>query len=510
MPGDISHGLGIIGTIAKEVADVKIIDNNSNNKTHSIDQLVTSIGAFKPDIIGFHVHANNIFRTKNLIEKIKSKFPEICLLGGGLHTYAQPQEVADIGMNIVAIEEADLTIMPLLSALETCTILNGTFCISNDLSDKLAKIPGLLFFNNDSGKWISSGKPEYIKDLDALPFIDHELFNLEDYIHSENDHHWITNTLITMRGCPFDCSFCQFDDFGAYKMVRYNSTEYRINYMKYLVEKYNHKYLIFYDANFTLNKAKTLEFCNAMRESGLNRKVKFWCESNVILPLDQELVQNLQSAGCAEIALGVERLTRKGLGLIGKNKDYNLIIDTIAKLKEAGIRVTANALVGFPFDSVELVEKEEKRFIELLNHVHSCTVNILMPIPGTSIHEQTELKQWYLNEELMNWKPPFYHFAYNFYNAGGVAWAANFFNLEPQTMNAVRKMREKIYGLNMKKLHNPLVDILFGIVKMTASISYRLYKASPKAERLFFAPVIHFYLLLWKTMVSKLYTKTSD
>jgi anaerobic magnesium-protoporphyrin IX monomethyl ester cyclase len=502
--GDISQGIGLIGTIAKEEATVRIIDNNSYHVTHSVKTIIKKIREYNPDAVGFHVHTHNMYKTGELIKEIRRYMPHICLIGGGIHAFFEPEEILDLGVDIVAVEEADLTINPLLRALKGAVDHDKAFKIGRELSGKLSQIPGLIYFDDDAGERKNSGRPNFITDLDALPFIDHSIFNLEDYILKPSDGHYVTNTLVTQRGCPFSCSFCQgVDEEGAYRMLRENSAEYRLKYMKYLVDKFGHNYIMFYDANFTINHKKTLEFCNLLIESGLNKSVTFFCETNVKIKFDAKLAKAMAAAGCTEIALGIERLTKESQEQILKVTDYNLIMERIHNIHSAGIRITANALIGFPFDTVESIEEEGRRFNGLLDRVDSIMVSVVLPLPGTKVYEETGKKKWYVGEEYGRWRPPFYQRAYHYVD--GNAWHANYFDLDKQTMAAIRNMRERMHAKSIAKVNSRLISILFFFVELLAKVSLFLFNRSPMVERVVFAPIEWSYNFLWKFMVQKYY-----
>ena len=372
--GNISQGLGIIGTIAKEVATVKIIDNNSLYKTHTIANILDKIRSCAPDVIGFHVNIHNIYVTSLLIAAVRKTFPHICLIGGGLHAYQRPLEILEIGVHICAAEEADLTIIPLLQALSVPNQPTAAFSVTTELAEKLEQIPGLIFNMSTTGEQINTGRPKFIQNLDELPFVDHDLFNLEDYIFKPYDAKYVTDTLLTQRGCPFKCSFCQGPVDGVFRMTREASPEYKFRYVKYLFEKHGHNTVLFFDANFTLNRKNVLAFCDLMIESGLNKKVKFMCDTNVSAKMDEHIAAKLQEAGCSDIALGVERLDKESLQQIGKNKNFQMIMDNIRLLDKTDIRICTNALMGFPFDTVDTVKREEKLFTDLEDLVDSINV----------------------------------------------------------------------------------------------------------------------------------------
>jgi anaerobic magnesium-protoporphyrin IX monomethyl ester cyclase len=502
--GDISQGIGLIGTIAKEEATVSILDNNSFHITHPIKTIIKKIEKFDPDVIGFHIHTHNMYKTWELIREIQSSFPHICLIGGGIHAFFEPEEILDIGAHIVAVEEADLTINPLLRALKGTIHRNQPFKINSDLSEKLTKIPGLIYHDDATSTRKNTGRPNFVTDLDELPFVDHSLFNLEDYIFKPSDGHYVTNTLVTQRGCPFSCSFCQgVDEEGAYKMLRENSPEYRLAYMKYLVEQHGHNYVLFYDANFTVNNKKTLEFCNLLIESGLNKTVKFFCETNVKIKIDKKLADAMAEAGCTDLALGIERLTNDAQKQILKVTDNKLIKERVHNLNSAGIRITANALIGFPFDTVATIKEEERRFVGLLDEVDSIMVSVVLPLPGTKLYEETDKKKWYIGEEYGKWKSPFYQRAYHYVD--GNAWHANYFNLDDHTMAAIRGMRERMHAKSIKSVNNKFISFLFFFVEILAKGSLFLHKISPMAERVVFGPIEWCYDYLWKFMVQTYY-----
>lgn len=502
--GVISQGLGLIATIVKEIVTVRILDNNSLYVTHSRKQILKKIKEFSPDFIGFHVNALNIHKTLLLVQEIKQSMGHIGLLGGGLHAFYEPGEILDLGIHIVAIDEADLTIIPLLKALEGSVDVNKPFRVNAELTERLQAIPGLLF-DNEASIRINTGRPNYIEDLDQLPFIDHTLYNLEDYIRKPSDGYYVTNTLLTQRGCPFACSFCQGDEeHGGFRLARANSPQYRVAYMQSLYERHGHNYLIFLDTNFTLNRKKTLEFCELVVAAGLHEKITFQCETNAFAIIDTTLATALRHAGCVEIGLGVERLTQEAQMQINKRLKLETIYACIRNISAAGIRLSVNVLVGFPFDTPETIREEEKQFTYLLDLMDSISVsvNVVLPLPGTQIYHQTRYKKWYLGKEYIRWKPPFYHYAYNY---NGNAWHANYFDLNDESMTAIRKMHDDMHTKRIQRTNSRLVSFLYFFIQLLAKFSFMLFHLSPLLERIIFAPVKVTYNVMWKYMVSRYY-----
>ncbi|MBN2121328.1 MAG: B12-binding domain-containing radical SAM protein [Candidatus Omnitrophica bacterium] len=478
-----SYGLGLIGTLAKEFAAVKIIDNNCLRLTYSIKDILKIIADFKPDVIGFNVQAFNILATKKLIAAISREFPGICLLGGGLHTQSRPREVADLGVHIVAKGEADLIIRPLLKAFQA---VKGEKIESFRFSDSclvgLRKIPGLLF-KRGLDEWEDTGEADILYDLDSLPFVDYDLFNLNDYLKSSGDSHFVTNVLITQRGCPFKCPFCQGKESNRSNTVRENSLEYKIEYLGYLYDRYKPSHFVFYDNNFTLNRQATIDFCRSLVKSPFYKRFTFSCQTNVVIPLDDELLSALKAAGCSEVGLGIERLSEDSLRLIRKNKNYQTIRYNIKMLNKHGIDVMANCLVGFPFDTPQTIRQERRLFEEALADIKVFAINNLIPVPGTEIYEETPRKDWYLDEDVMSYKPSFYHMVYNYTNN---AWDVNYFGLSEETQEAIGKIKEHFYDITISKINSRFINFLHALEKIIAPLSLKLYRLSPLTEDIVF------------------------
>lgn len=495
-----SYGLGVVGTIASEIAHVKIIDNNSLYKQYSNAELLAEIRQYSPDVIGFNVHAFNILATTRLIAAIKNHFPEICLLAGGLHTYSEPYEVLETGVHIVVKGEADCTIKPLLGILEGALVNRnrGRFVVDLELATKLSEVQGLCFEGEGCTGVTDTGNPVLIQDLDLVPFVNYDLFNLDDYLKRPGDEHYVTNVMITQRGCPYPCPFCRIVSDASISKVRENSTKYRIEYVKYLYEKYRPHHIVYYDNNFTLNRQSVIDFCHQFVEGGFSKVLSFSCQTNVVLRFDDSLLQAMKEANCTEVGLGIERLSKIALNKIKKNKNYESIIYNIDMLNKYNIDVLANCLLGFPFDTQATIEEESKLFEYIQSKIRVFSINNLLPPPGTEVYELTRHKKWYLDSTIMNWKPSFYHLVYNFSNN---AWDVNFFDLDNQTQNAIREMKERFYSITIENMESPLLNALHQIERSAAIVSLFVYRFSPALENfLFYIPkkiryALHSYFL---------------
>ena len=107
----------------------------------------------------------------------------------------------------------------------------------------------------------------------------------------------------------------------------------------------------------------------------------------------------------------------------------------------------------------------------------------------------------------MFWKPPFYHYAFHFH---GIAWYWNFFRLKQDTMETIREVKERLYDYNVEKIDNRFINILYKFEKYFARLSYKLFRISPKTERVIFWILLAIYWDLWRVLVDKFYVIHPD
>ena len=118
-------------------------------------------------------------------------------------------------------------------------------------------------------------------------------------------------TLITSRGCPFRCTFCDKSVSGSRWRAR--SAQSVVDEMTVMVEQYGIRFINIYDDNFTLNRGRVMAICEEILARGL--VIDWKCEGRVDA-VDKELLELMKRAGCKVIAFGVESANRETLALL--------------------------------------------------------------------------------------------------------------------------------------------------------------------------------------------------
>ncbi len=383
----MGYGLGIIATIAHNAGhNVKVIDNNTLYKFYTDRDFFKVIKLFKPDLLAYSVTLHNAYETYSQIKKIKAAFPGIIIVAGGVHMRHSFTEALSHGVDIVVNREGERVILPLLRYLEK----QG----KDGYQDDIGEVPGVSFVRKDGSFHFAREFPS-LDDLDQVPLLNYELFNIADFIKTKTEAGIFY--IVGQRGCPFQCNFCSDEIQRADK--RAASAQWLFKNVAYLYDKYKVNYLLIADNNFTLDRKRVVDFCDKIIACGLNKKIMFSCQTSTRFEIDEELVSLMKKAGFGRISFGLERLTPYSLKKINKEQPFAQVHKAVSLFSRYSVSPTIFMMIGFPFETQELLEQEKKLFLEFIRYTKRLFLSVLCPTPGTVYYNNSpKIKEWYLNK----------------------------------------------------------------------------------------------------------------
>jgi len=188
-------------------------------------------------------------------------------------------------------------------------------------------------------------------------------------------------TMISSRGCPFQCSFC-FKQAVDRKSI-YRSAEDVVGEMEHLVRDYGIREIMFYDDVFTMKRKRVVEICALIRSRGL--KVRWEAPTRVDL-VDDELMRDMASAGCIRLRFGIESGDPLILADMQKKTSLDEITRAVRSAKRAGIETFGYFIVGWLGESWEQYSRTVDFACSLpLDYASFYTAT---PLPGTKLHRQ--------------------------------------------------------------------------------------------------------------------------
>ncbi len=363
-------GLLYIAAVCKQRGhDVCVIDAFAEKL--SSQEIKNEIATIQPDVIGFTSFVSNGHIIYELGRWIKSEYPNIKVIFGNIHAsvYAEAY-LRNNCCDIVVHGEGEYTFLDILATLERKL-------------DDFSNIPSISFLKN--GKYMTTSGTVVIEDLSQLPLPDRDAVNQKHYnmpfisnMMYTRKKSGIGKHMFTSRGCPFSCSFCVVHNNNR---QRYNSINNTVNEIEILIKNYSADYIFFMDSIFASNKKRVMDICKEIKKRRLN--FNWGCEGHVSL-IDQELAEEMESAGCYDIAFGIESGVQRLLDKVNKRTRIEMIEKAIKIIKKnTKIKLTGLFILGLPGetykDALETIDFAKRLPLDM------AQFSIFVPYPGSPL-----------------------------------------------------------------------------------------------------------------------------
>ncbi|GAB4257060.1 MAG: radical SAM protein [Deferrisomatales bacterium] len=234
-----------------------------------------------------------------------------------------------------------------------------------------------------------------VKDMDALPRPAWEEFVWRPY---DWGHPWVSGrpvfTLNTSRGCPFACSFCSVQAVWG-RSYRYMSAERILDDVEYMQKAYGMQVAYFREDHFTLNKKRTVAFCEGLLQRDLG--LQWMCETRADDLDDPQYVELMARAGCRALYIGVESGSPRMLSFFNKGETTELFQKAFHNTRQFGIKTYASFVVGAPNETREDVQKTLE-FIRLIQPDY-YNLNVYVGLPGSDLYDYVRTHQLYEYED---------------------------------------------------------------------------------------------------------------
>ena len=323
----------------KKDCEILIIDAAAEGLDHS--QIGRRIESFSPDIVGISCWTFSLIDSIKTAREAKARMPHLLVCLGGPHATIYPRETVSFKeVDFVITGDGEYPFAELLRQLSS----------GRDFD----RVPNLYYKKN--GNIEKSPLIHIEKNLDGLPCPDRTLVPMKNY-HSIIDKGESITTMITSRGCPFQCRFCFQQNTGW----RYREIPGIIEEMQQCVSLGIKNFFIF-DETFTVNKKRVLSLCDEIirRKIGIN-----WSCRSRVDTIDEEIMGRLKKAGCSRISFGVESASEKVLKQLNKKINISRVKDVFRLAKKKGLITLADFMIGCPGEDKDATSETVKLALEL-------------------------------------------------------------------------------------------------------------------------------------------------
>jgi radical SAM superfamily enzyme YgiQ (UPF0313 family) len=329
------------------------------------------------DVIGIQILSCDYQTAKSMFSIIKREQKNCTTIAGGPHVSALPDFV------LHDCPEIDYAIT---GEAENAIC---TFCDCLESQKGYADVPNLVYRSEEGIRVNAQENPPL---LDQLAFPDWEQIDPRSYPpspHGMFTKHPLTAPIITSRGCPYECTYCNSKLHWG-RILRKRSPENIIAEIELLYNRFGVREIHIEDDNFTFDRARAVRFCELLKNKHV--PLSWACPNGVRLDrIDKELLDLMESSGCYSMAIGIESGSEKIL----KNMKRHITLDEIKNKvelirKHTKIRTTGFFIIGYPGERKEDIKKTI-RFAQKLP-LHRVQYSNFIPLPGTSIFNILEQK----------------------------------------------------------------------------------------------------------------------
>lgn len=391
-----NHPIGLLytGTYVqkklKEEIDLKILGFKPSEKnyiriTHEV------VRDFKPDIVGITTYTFTLYDAYQIAKAVKTENPKIKLVAGGVNTSIYPEEmIKQEFIDAIFMGDGEEIFAEFIKNFNTQDMysVNGTWIKKDKEIIKNHPAPPIL-------------------DLDKIPFPDRNLIiNKEIYQESYIFPGYRKTELVSSRGCPYSCSYCQ----SSGKKYRVRSPKNVVDEMEYLLgEGYN--FFQFWDDTFNIQIKRVKEICKEIIRRNLQKKIRYRIRivANIA---DEEMFRLLKESGCEMVYIGVESGDDQILESVNRKIKVEHCKEAIRLAKKYGLSVMGYFMIGFPGETKNHIKKTLDFMLK--NPFDFMETTILVPMPTTPIYkraiEEGKMDDWYRRYTLSPWKNAWYKY----------------------------------------------------------------------------------------------------
>ncbi|MBI4967417.1 MAG: B12-binding domain-containing radical SAM protein [Rhodospirillales bacterium] len=354
-------------------------------ETDVVEDFARQVAEWKPHLIGLSSIEVTHPLGVRLLQAIRdSGIPTIA--GGPYATFAPEIVIKEPAVDMVCVGEGEEALVELCRTLRAGGDITA---IAN------------LWVKKDGKLYVNPVRPPIA--MSQLPYQDWSVYDRRRFWKPMGGKISVTGTFEMNRGCPYTCTFCINSGFG--ELYDKHGGYYREQDVDRLVDEMAEKkaafdlaYVYLVAESFLTTTRARIERFGQLYQDKI--KLPFWVEARPE-SINEDKTGLLRQIGCEGISVGLES---GNLGLrknvLGRNIEDKTILRAFELLKETGIRVSANNIIGFPGETREMIFET----IELNRKIqaHGVMVSYFSPYKGCTLRRVCELEGFIKDDAIAN------------------------------------------------------------------------------------------------------------
>jgi anaerobic magnesium-protoporphyrin IX monomethyl ester cyclase len=353
--------------------DKYLFKSDSNVKT----VLTKLINEYKPQLVGISILEPN-YETSLLLSKIiKGVNKEIIIVAGGVFpTLAPDVVIKEECIDAVCLGEGENALLELCNRIST--------------NDSVSDIDGLWIKNE---KETHKNKLGQLKELNELPHPDFDCFDERMFYKPMQGKLYKMVNIEISRGCPYKCSYCAAPELKNLYKNSDSSKYYRLMRMEkifdqihYQIKRHSPEFIYFSSETFLAMKKSDFEM---FIEEYKKIKLPFWFQTR-FETIREDWIRKLKDVGMFWLTIGLEHgneeFRKKRLK---RHYSNEVVLESMMVLKKLDCGATINNMIGFPFETRELIFdtiKLNKKLWQLNNKLET-NAYIFTPFRGCELYD---------------------------------------------------------------------------------------------------------------------------
>jgi len=338
-------------------------------------ELTKTIADFRPDLVAVSLLERNFPTAKNICSVIKTWFPDLPILVGGIMPTIAPEVVLnEKWVDMIVLGEGEGAMIDILQNWGAV--------------HAVAKI--LNTWTKDGEGKISRNPLRPLITMDDVPDQDWSDFDRRHLLKPFMGSVYIGGPFEFSRGCYKECTFCVAPQLrGIQKELgRYHRTKSprkMIQEIENKIKEFDLTMLSFGDTDFLSSVPKSVmkEFLTLYIEKV---RVPFTIQTGAETLVNEEILSLLRQARCCAISVGVESGSERiRKNVIKKYVSMKVVREAFELCRKHGLRITANYMVGVPHETEEDVMDTIRLNREL--NPPSIAVTFFTPFVGTDLYD---------------------------------------------------------------------------------------------------------------------------
>lgn len=383
-------GIAYLGAVLQHAGmNVRLLDANFWKMSPSeIVNLVIS-GDFH--LVGLSVSSPAFRDAIKISQKIKDAKPSTLVIFGGHHATAMHRDIIKNHhtVDLVVRGEGELTLEEIVEPIERS--------IDRSIDMRLEKVLGITY--RKGTKVLVNPPRRTIENLDSLPFPARNLLpTLEQYSAASafsdpfDGSRKVVGTVLSSRGCPYNCSFCAIPTFrksSKGRVWRARTPENVVDEIEQLINQYNAEHIQFVDDNFLVSPKRVAGIVREAKKRDIKFSFGFSARSDQIARCS-DLLFFLSKNGCVAVEVGIESGSRGVLQRFKKTTSVGINRKALDTLVNIGILPMINFIMFDPETTITEL-KQNLSFLEKVaakDYNSSIMYSRLRLYPGTAVYQR--------------------------------------------------------------------------------------------------------------------------